>query len=160
MTTPSTWHKLKFPLTILLAFILAAMWVGVGRLVFGVFGWMAFITLFMFAPIIVLYGIILSIIVGIRQRTYRYRKQGPFMLSLIVTLVALFCVGFFMPDGGDTKESFASPLSTVLLDRNNVGLIGISGTLAGWSVFVTVVASVVTFIMAFVERPRKSDPTD
>lgn len=157
MNTLSFWQKYKLPLMIFVAFTLAALWVGAGRILFGVFGWMAFITLFMFAPIIFLYGIVLAMVAAIRQRTYRYRKQGPFMIWVTVTLVALFCVGFFMPDGGDAKDSFASPLSTVLLDRSNDGLIGASTTIAGWAVFVTVVTSIITFVMAFVERPKKPE---
>lgn len=157
MNASNFWQKYKLPLMILIAFTLAALWVGVGRLLFGVFGWMAFITLFMLAPIIFLYGVVLAIVVGIRQRTYRYRKRGPFMAWVLVTLVALFCVGFFMPDAGDVPESVSSPLSVVLMDRNNEVLIGISGAIAGWSIFVTVVASVVTFVMAFVERPKEPE---
>ena len=148
---------MKLPLIILLAFIIAAIWVGVGRLVFGVFGWMAFITLFMFAPIIVLYGVVLAIVVGIRQRSYHFRKRGPFMLSLLATLAALFCVGFFMPDAGDSRDSASSALSVLLMDRTNSAFIGASGVIAGWFIFVTVVASIVTFIMAFAERPSKAN---
>lgn len=140
---------------ILIAFTLAAVWVGAGRILFGVFGWMAFITLFMFAPIIALYGFVLSIVVAIRQRTYRYRKRGPFMLWVVVTLAALFCVGFFMPDAGDSRDSASSALSVVLMDKTNSALIGASGVITGWAIFVTVVAAVITFIMAFVERPKK-----
>jgi hypothetical protein len=156
MTTRTFWQKYKLPLMILVAFTFAAIWVGVGRLLFGVFGWMAFITLFMFAPIIFLYGIVLAIIVGVRQRSYGYRKRGPFMIWMLVTLAALFCVGFFMPDAGDIPESVSSPLSVLLMDRNNEALIGISGGIAGWAIFVTVVASIVTFVMAFVERQKKT----
>lgn len=157
MTTSQLfWQKAKFPLLIAVSFLVAATWVGVGRLLFGVFGWMAFITLFMFTPVIVLYGIVLTAIVAIRQRTYRYRKWGPFMISLVVLLVSLFCVGFFMPDGGDTPESIGSAMSVLMMDRTNESYIGISGAIAGWAIFVTVVASVVTFVMAFTERSKKT----
>jgi cell division protein FtsW (lipid II flippase) len=151
------WSQFKFPLLILLAFVLAAAWVGVGRLVFGVFGWMAFITLFMFAPIVVVYGLVLTIIASIRQRTYRYRRRGPFVLWLTATLIALFCVGFFMPDGGDTPESIGSALSVVLLDRTNSAYIGVSSVLAMWSIFAVIFTSIVTFVLAFAERPKKHD---
>lgn len=155
MKQKNIWMKIRLPVCILIAFLVMAAWVGVGRLLFGVFGWMAFITLFMFAPIVVLYGTVLTIIVAIRQRKYRYRKYGPFMISLIVLLVLLFCVGFFMPDGGDTPESIGSAMSVVLMDRTNEIYIGIAGYVAGWAVFLTVLAAVATLVTAFIERPIK-----
>ena len=152
-------QKFKLPLLIILAFIVAALWVGGGRLLFGVFGWVAFITLFMFAPIIFLYGTILAIVVAIKQRSYQYRKWGPFMIWLFITLGALFCVGFFMPDGGDTADSAGSAFSVVMLDRTNSIYLGISGVVAGWMIFVTVVSAVATFIVALFEKPKKLDPS-
>ena len=150
------WKRIQLPVCIMSAFIVMAAWVAVGRLLFGVFGWIAFVTLFLFAPIIIIYGVVLTIIVAVRQRNYRYQKRGPFMISLLTLLALLFCVGFFMPDFGDTSESASSALSVLLLDRANESYIGISGFLAGWAVFFTVIASIVTFILAFVERPKKT----
>lgn len=156
MKSDGLWKKMKFPLCILAAFLLAALWVGAGRILFGVFGWMAFITLFMFAPVIVVYGLILTIIVAIRQRTYRYRKWGPFMVSVVILLAALFCVGFFMPDAGDTKDSYKTALAVILGNGDNLAVNGVSSVLVGWSIFITVVSSIATFVLAFAERPKKS----
>ncbi len=158
MNQRTVWPKIKFPLLLLIAFLFAAIWVGVGRLTFGVFGWMAFITLFMFTPIIALYGIIVSIIVAVRQRTYRFRKWGPFMTWVVITLAALFCVGFFMPDGGDTPESLGSGLSVMLLDRTNAAWVGISGTVMMLSAFIAVVSGLIALVLACVERQPRREP--
>lgn len=156
MKQATTFEQFKLPLMILGAFLLAALWVGMGRILFGVFGWMAFITLFFMAPIVVVYGIILAIVAAVRQQHHMYRQRGPFKLWLLITLVALFCVGFFMPDAGDTKDSGASALSVLLMDRTSPDLIGLSGVLAGWAVFFAVVAAVVTMVMAVAERSKPS----
>lgn len=157
MNQPASFRRYKLPLQILAAFLIAAVWVGIGRLLFGVFGWMAFITLFMFAPVIVLYGAVLAIVTAIRQQGYLYRPRGPLKKWLFVTLVALFCVGFFMPDAGDTSDSLGSALSVLAGYRTNSALIGASGTLAGWSIFVAVVAAIGTMIAAVVERPKHEE---
>jgi hypothetical protein len=156
MTTTSTWQKFKLPVIILVAFLLAALWVLAGRLVFGVFGWMVLVLLLTIVPVIVIYAIVLTIVVALRQRTYRYRKWGPFMTSVVVTLAALFVVGIFMPDGGDSKDSAASALSVLLGDRTNSGIIGASGVIVGWAIFVATIAAIVAFIFAFAERPKKA----
>jgi hypothetical protein len=159
MNLADFWHQAKFPVTILASFLVIALWVLAGRLVFGVFGWMVLILLFTMVPAIVMYGIVLTVIVAIRQRTYRYRKWGPFMTSVVITLVALFMVGAFIPDGGDSNDSASSALSVLLGDRTNNGLIAISGAIAGWSIFVSAVASIVAFVFAFAERSKKTAKT-
>jgi len=151
------WHQAKFPVTILTSFFLIALWVLAGRLVFGVFGWMVFILLFTLVPVIAIYGIALTIIVAIRQRTYRYRKWGPFMTWVAITLVALFIVGLFMPDGGDSKNSASSALSVLMGDRANKGLSGISGAIAGWGIFASAVAAIIAFVFAFAERRKNTN---
>lgn len=155
MDNSAKWSRFKLPLLVFGMFLVLAAWVAFGRVLFGVLGWMVLVTLFLFGPMIAVYGLTLAIIVAVRQRNYVYRKWGPFMTSLIITAAALFCVGFFLPDGGDTKDSIGSAMSTLMMDRTNPALIGVSGTLAAWSIFATIISSIVTFVLAFIERPRR-----
>lgn len=153
-------RKYKLPLIIVGAFLLAAVWVGAGRILFGVFGWMAFITLFGFAPIILLYGVVLAAVVAVRQQSYIFRAKGPFRTWLSVTLGGLFILGLSMPDAGDTRDSGGSALSVLLGDKTDGGLIGLSGTLVMLSLLTIVVAAIVTFILVFFERaPRGEKPS-
>lgn len=158
MKQSSKWIQFKLPLIILASFLFAAAWMLAGRLLFGVFGWMFLILLFTVVPIIVIYGGVLTVIVAVRQRKYMFRKSGPFIRSLVITLVTLLVSGTFMPDGGDTKESGASALSTILMDRNNTDLIALSGAISGWTLFIAFLAAIVTFIFALSERPKRNAP--
>lgn len=148
---------MKLPLGILLAFLIAAAWVLFGRLFFGVFGWVVFILLFTIVPLIIVYGIALTIIVAVRQRHVVYRAKGPFMIAVYVTLGALFVVGLTVPDGGDTRESAGSALTVIMGDKSGKAALAVSGTLAGWSMFVAFAASITAFVLAFFERTRRLD---
>ena len=160
MTTLTTWQKFKLPISILLAFLAMAAWVTFGRIVFGVFGWMVFVMILTLAPLTVVYGSVLAIIVAVRQRTYRYRRRGPFVVWTAGTLVALFIAGAFVPDAGDSKDSGSSLVSVLAMDRSNGELIAVSGAITGWAIFAALVASVMAFIFAFAERPKRQIQPD
>jgi hypothetical protein len=154
---------MKLPLIILGAFLLAAVWVLMGRLLFGVFGWMFFVLLLTVVPVIVIYGAVLSLIVAIRQRKVVYRAKGPFMIALAVTLLGLFALGLSVPDGGDTRDSAGSALTVIMGQKSDSQAVNASGRLASWSIFVTLVGAVATFVLAFLERTRRmpdAEPTD
>lgn len=119
---------------------------------------MVFILLFTIVPIIVIYGLALTLIVAIRQRTYTYKPNGRFVVSLYATLASLFVLGLTVPDGGDTGESAGSALTILMGDMSNGDFIAISGFIAGWSIFAAFVASVAALVFAFVERSRSSRP--
>lgn len=148
--------KYKLPLIILGSFLLAAIWVGVGRIFFGVFGWTAFITLFAFAPIILMYGVALTVVVAVRQGHAIYRAKGAFMKWLYATLAALFVLGLSMPDAGDTPGSGGSALTVLLGNKSDEGLLAFSGTLLFWSIIATIITSIVTFVLAFFEGTKRA----
>lgn len=158
MNTSTAWQQAKLPVFIFAAFLFAVLWVLFGRLFFGVFGWMFFIVLFTIVPVMAIYGIVLTIIVAIRQRNFFYRRKGPFMVALYVTLAALFILGLCIPDGGDSRDSGGSALTVLMGDKSGERALRISGTLAGWSIFIALIASVATFVLAFFERTRRVTP--
>lgn len=156
MNTALLWQRIKLPVLIFAAFLVAAVWVLVGRLLFGVFGWMFFVLLLTIVPVTVIYGAVLSLVVAIRQRSFVYPAKGRFMVALFVTLFGLFMLGLSVPDGGDTRESAGSALTVLMGNKSDEQALSASGRLASWSIFVTFVAAVTTFVLAFLERGRRT----
>lgn len=154
MTTRTIWNHIKVPLFILLAFLLLAMWVLFGRIFFGAFGWMVFILLFTVVPVIVIYGIVLTVIVAIRQRSVVFRRRGRFMLGVYVTLAALFLFGLAIPDGGDTKDSAGSALTVLMGDKSGEAALALSGGIAVFALVVAAAAAIASFVLVFFEKSR------
>jgi hypothetical protein len=127
-----------------------------GRLFFGVFGWMFFVLLLTVVPLIVVYGAVLALVVGIRQRKISYPPKGRFMIALAVTLLGLFTLGLSVPDGGDTRESAGSALTVIMSQKSDRQAIDASGRLASWSIFVSFVGAVTTLVFAFLERNKRA----
>lgn len=134
------------------------LWVLFGRIFFGVFGWMVFILLFTIVPLIAIYAVALTVVVAARQRKVVYLSRGPFMVALYITLTALFVLGLTIPDGGDTRDSGGSALSVLMGDKSGERALGISGTIAAWSIFIAFISSVATFVLAFFERSKRVVP--
>lgn len=91
--------------------LLMVPWVWIGRLVFGVFGWFAFILLPVALAVAV--ALLVTTIMAFTQ------KQRPRSLSRAevgwqwLLWAALFAFGAFVPDFGDTEESYRSLLTQV-----------------------------------------------
>lgn len=131
------------------------MWVLFGRIVFGAFGWMVFILLFTVVPVIVLYGIILAIVVAIRQRSVVFKRTGRFMVATYVTLAALFLFGLAIPDGGDTKESAGSALTVLMGDKSGDATLALSGNISIFALVAALLAAVAAFVLVFFEKTKR-----
>lgn len=85
-------------------------WVWLGRIVFGVGGW--FFVLFMFTVVpVVLIALLVTTIFAYTQDG-RPRSLTPLQTwSQVLTWLALFAFGAFMPDFGDTEDSQRSLLT-------------------------------------------------
>ncbi|WP_243057525.1 hypothetical protein [Nocardioides sp. SR21] len=85
-------------------------WVWMGRIVFGVGGWFLLVFLFSVVPV-VLIALLISTILAYTQDG-RPRALTTFQAwAQMITWLALFAFGAFMPDFGDTEDSQLSLLT-------------------------------------------------
>ena len=131
------------------------LWVWMGRIVFGVGGWFLLIFLFSVVPV-VLVALLISTVLAFTQDG-RPRALTTFQAwAQVVTWLALFAFGAFMPDFGDTEDSQLS-LLTQLFGYSDA-LFDLSFGIAMGAAVVAIAAYAVLFCSLVFARRRVAAP--
>lgn len=102
-------------------------WVGLGRIFFGVGGWLILATLFLLTPVLFFILAVLSVLTLTRQDVRATSKLTPAeSLLWIGVIVSSILFELTLIDGGDTQESVNSVLTKVA----GRGLENVSGIIA------------------------------
>jgi Flp pilus assembly pilin Flp len=142
---------LMIPLNLLLI-----AWVWIGRIVFGVGGWFFLVFLISVVPVLLLAFLVTTILAYTQHGRPRSLTRTQ-AVAQVVTWLALFVAGAFMPDFGDTDDSHIS-LLTQLFGRSN-GALDVSYTIVLAAGAVAVVAYVV-LLVALVAGRRTQQAAD
>ncbi|MDP3892937.1 hypothetical protein [Nocardioides sp.] len=134
---------LDIPITLILI-----LWIWLGRVVFGVYGWfLVFIPLFVgpFLLAAALISIVLAYAVPIRPRAF----PRTMLIARVVMWAGMFGTGLFLPDFGDTSDSQRSVLTQVF-GQSDVALSASYALATAWAIVAVVgwVAVIVTSILA------------
>ena len=116
--------------------LLMVPWVWIGRFVFGVYGWFALILLPV--ALVVAIALLVTTIMAFTQKQRPRSLSGPEVFWQWATWAGLFAFGAFLPDFGDTEESYQSAL-TRLFGQSDA-LMNVSYTLAFGGAILAVVA--------------------
>lgn len=136
--------------------IVMALWVGFGRFFFGAGGWLVFVTFFVIAPVVVLFGIVIALIEGIRwYKNDRAHIALPWK-AIYATLASLFIFGFVVVDFGDVPESVASAFMVVIGARGENSLAVVSSILAVVSLAIAALLAVYTLYLIIKRKPTTS----
>ncbi len=118
--------------------LLLIVWVWFGRIVFGVGGWFLLIFMLTVVPVLLI-GLLLTTILAFTQPGRPRALTRPQALAQLVTWAGMFLAGAFVPDFGDTEDSYISLLTQVfgrsdaLLDLSWTLMMVFAGvTLVGW----------------------------
>lgn len=141
-------------------FVLAVLWIIVGKSLFGAVGWLTAIMLFTVAPFLLVYGAVLWAVVKVRNKRSGYIMSRTLHLLVIALLVILFVFGFTIIDGGDTKDSGMSALTSIFginsANGANSPLMDLSGRLSGNSIVLSILLLPTILGLAVFEKRRKS----
>ncbi len=118
--------------------LLLVVWVWLGRIVFGVGGWFLLIFMLTVVPVLLL-GLLLTTILAFTQPGRPRSLTRPQALAQLVTWAGMLLGGAFVPDFGDTEDSYISLLTQVfgrsdaMLDLSWTLMTVFAGvTLVGW----------------------------
>jgi hypothetical protein len=92
--------------------LLLVVWVWIGRIVFGVGGWFILILLLSAVPVL-LVALLVTTLLAYTQHGRPRSLTTTQATAQLATWVALFVLGAFMPDFGDTEDSQLSLLTQV-----------------------------------------------
>jgi hypothetical protein len=107
-------NKISYGLIILrIMSVLLPIWLTIGKsMIFGVGGWMSLVYMFTIAPAIFVIFWIFYTFIALRKDVIELRSIGLIDSVILAGLyVSIFLHGFFLVDGGDTKESVNSVAS-------------------------------------------------
>lgn len=95
---------------IMLLFI--PLWVAIGRGLFDAGGWYVLVTLFVLGPILFV-GLLLTLVLTRFRKDIKSNQSLPILDTALLSTVYIgsLLFGFFIEDGGDTKESVGSAAS-------------------------------------------------
>ncbi|MEO5499607.1 MAG: hypothetical protein ABIR46_03845 [Candidatus Saccharimonadales bacterium] len=141
-------------------FLLAVVWLIIGKSLIGGAGWVTAIMLITVAPFLLVYGLVLWAIVKVRFSRSKYLMSKALHV-LVITLLANVCVfGFVIVDGGDTLESGRSALTSLFgVDLANGAehpVMNISQWVTGKSIFLGIVLLPTVLVMSLVESRGKN----
>lgn len=143
---------------LLLWFLLAVLWLIVGKSVFGVVGWITIIMFFTVAPFLLVYGTVLWLIVRARNKRSGYLMSPVLQTLVIVFLANLFFYGLVMVDGGDTAESGKSVLTAAfgvnLENGPESPVMRLTESLSGFSIFLSTVLLPTIPLVALLENRK------
>lgn len=141
-------------------FVLAVLWIIVGKSLFGAVGWVTAVMLFTVAPFLLVYGAVLWAVVKARNKRSGYLMSRTLRILVIALLVILFVFGFTIIDGGDAKDSGMSALTSLFgintANGANSPLMELSGRLSGNSIGLSILLLPTILVMALFEKRRKS----
>ena len=127
--------------------LLLIAWVWFGRIFFGVGGWFLLIFMMTVVPVL-LVALLLTTILAFTQPGRPRALTRPQARAQLATWAGMLLAGAFVPDFGDTEESYASLLtqlfgrSDALLDLSwALMLVFTVATLAAWVVLLVTLAS-------------------
>lgn len=132
--------------------LVLVVWVWIGRLVFGVYGWYALVL----APValVLLVGLVVTTIMAFTQEG-RPRSLTRFQaLAQLATWLGMLVAGAFMPDFGDTDDSHIS-LLTQLFGRSDA-LLSLSYTIVLLAAVATLVAYIVLVVSLTAGRRERA----
>ena len=135
--------------------LLLVAWVWFGRIVFGVGGWFLLIFLMTVVPVL-LVGLLLTTALAFTQPGRPRALTRPQARAQLATWAGMLLAGAFMPDFGDTEDSYLS-LLTQLFGRSDA-LLNLSWTLTLVFGGVTLVAWMVLLVTLVGGRTGRDDP--
>lgn len=114
------------------------LWVWFGRVVFGVGGWFFLIFMLSVVPLLLI-GLLVTTILAFTQHGRPRALTTPQASGQLVMWAGMLVLGAFMPDFGDTEDSYVS-LLTRILGRSDaalsaswtIALVGGAVTIAGY----------------------------
>ncbi|MGZ8738867.1 MAG: hypothetical protein ACXWW7_17005 [Nocardioides sp.] len=133
--------------------LLLIAWVWFGRVFFGVGGWFLLIFMMTVVPVLLI-GLLLTTVLAFTQPGRPRSLTRPQAQAQLATWVGMFLAGAFVPDFGDTEESYTS-LLTQLFGRSDA-LLDLSWTLM--TVFAG--ASLVAWVILLVTLTGGRRPAD
>lgn len=156
---PASKSKLKLQTIyfwwLLPALILAPLWVGLGRGLFGVGGWGFVITLFIFAPIIFAIQLIMLLLNFSAERLNQPKMVSRASLyAMSAYYAAVFLWGLAIVDAGDVAGSSAS-LLTKLFGEPFLGLSHLLSVVGGFGTFVFGAWAIVTSLLQILVSKRR-----
>lgn len=130
--------------------LLLTVWVWIGRLVFGVFGWFGLVL----APValVLLVALLVTTILAFTQEGRPRALTGFQAGAQVVTWLGMLVFGTFLPDFGDTEDSHISLLTQVF--GHDDAMLSLSYTIAAVAALVTVVAYVVLLVSLTAARRK------
>lgn len=140
---------LMIPLNVLLV-----LWVWFGRVAFGVMGW--FLLVLIPVALILFLALLATSILAFTQEGRPRALTRLQSVAQLVTWVGMFLTGAFLPDFGDTDDSYIS-LLTQVFGRSDA-LLGLSWTITLVSAAVTVAAYAVLLASLIIARRSAPSP--
>lgn len=122
---------LMIPLNVLLV-----LWVWFGRVAFGVMGW--FLLVLIPVALVLFLALMATSVLAFTQEGRPRSLTRPQAVAQLVTWAGMFLTGAFLPDFGDTDDSYIS-LLTQVFGRSNA-MLDLSWTVVFVSAGVTIVA--------------------
>ena len=137
-----------------LYYLVMAVWVGIGRTVFGSSGWTGLVTVFVYAPIILIFGMIVTAILS-----KRYKKSGYILsefqrLIVIFHILSMFVYGLTVVDGADTADSASAAMN---IFSTSIVTNDLSGILALLSQNAMAIIGVLLLVMISLPRKNRID---
>ncbi|MDN4174853.1 hypothetical protein QWY28_17960 [Nocardioides sp. SOB77] len=122
--------------------LLLVAWVWIGRLLFGVGGWMMLVYLVTLVPVLLL-ALLVTTVLALTQPGRPRRLTRPQAVAQLVTWAGMLLFGAVSFDFGDTEDSVGSLVMHVLGDGDlgwsvTYAAMGLGGlaTVAGWTALV------------------------
>ena len=141
-------------------FVLAVLWIIVGKSLFGAVGWLTAIMLFTVAPFLLVYGAVLWAIVKARNKRSGYLMSRALRFLVIALLISLFVFGLTVPDAGDNRDGGTSALTSMFgvtyANGADSPVIKLTEWLSGKTIFLSILLLPTILGMALFEKRRKS----
>lgn len=135
--------------------LLLVAWVWFGRFFFGVGGWFLLILLMTVVPVLLL-GLLLTTVLALTQPGRPRALTRPQARAQLATWAGMLLAGAFMPDFGDTEDSYVS-LLTQLFGRSDA-MLDLSWTLVLVFAVATMVAWVLLLVTLTAGRRKDGEP--
>lgn len=133
--------------------LLLVAWVWFGRIFFGVGGWFLLIFMLTVVPVLLI-GLLITTVLAFTQPGRPRSLTRPQAHAQLATWAGMFLAGAFVPDFGDTEDSYVS-LLTQLFGRSDA-MLDLSWTLMTVFAGVTLVAWV-TLLVTLTAGRRAAD---
>jgi hypothetical protein len=132
---PTIWQRVAF-WSVFPAVIIAPLWFAFGRTVFGVGGWLLFITPGIAVTFIAPFHVIVLILAVIRRKAYLSMWASGLLSSYYALL---FIVELSLVDGGDTTESIRSGLMVMGVPPAINDALSVFSTFVGFAAMVGII---------------------